>query len=644
MKPSKKKRGKGQPELERSFVRRLSANRTDLLLALLLVVMVVVAYYPAFHAGFIWDDDDYVTENPLLIAPDGLWRIWFSVDSPSQYFPLVYTTFRFEYSLWGLQPFGYHAVNIFMHAANAILVWVLLSRLAIPGAWFAAAIWAVHPVQVESVAWITERKNVLSTLFFILSLMSYNAFVDRLRPMSRRYATALGFYALALFAKTTAVTMPVVMVILLWWKKHRMKPKRIHQVAPFVVMGVVMGLVTMWWEKVHQGTSGEVFAFTPVERLLIASRAVWFYLGKLVLPRDLAFSYPQWDIQPSQPLQYVPVLAVVAVAAALVKLRHRAKGTIAASGFFVLVLAPMLGIFSLWTFRYTYVADHYQYLACLGPIAWFAAATTRIQRKNIRNALVCAVLGVLCLLSFQYTTVFKDSESIWRDVLAKNPRSFMAYNNLGKILYDRGEREEGISLIEKAIEIHPANSEAHLNLGVVLYAKGDVDEAIRHFELAVEHLPQYQRAHRELCVALTEKGELDRAIEHGRIAVKLEPKNAYARVSLGSALAKAERLGEALECFREAVRLAPNLAVTHQNLGNALMQSGSLREAIPAYEQALLIEPTLEAARVNLAVLLYLTHDYAGAWQQVREGRKLGHRFHPDFIESLSREMPDPGY
>src|SRR5208282_2029879 len=218
----------------------------------LIVVFVCLAYFPALRGGFVWDDEAYVTNNPLLTAPDGLTRIWFSTEPPSQYFPLTYTTFRIERVLWGLNPAGYHLVNLLLHAANALLVWRVLTRLRVPGAWLAAAIFALHPVQVESVAWISERKNVLMGFFFLLTLLAWIKFIDELckRPW-RFYVLALIFYALALSAKTTACTLPAALLLVLWLEKMPINWRRLAQVAPFVAMGIGIGLVAVWWERHH---------------------------------------------------------------------------------------------------------------------------------------------------------------------------------------------------------------------------------------------------------------------------------------------------------------------------------------------------------------------------------------------------------
>jgi tetratricopeptide (TPR) repeat protein len=637
---SRKKRARSEEAVENSSARKLYLSRKDALLAVVVVVLVLIAFLPAFRAGWIWDDDEYVTRNHLLTAKDGLYRIWLTTDSPSQYFPLVYTTFRIEHSVWGLDARGYHAVNIVLHATNALLIWLLLAQLGVPCAWLAAAIWAVHPVQVESVAWVTERKNVLSTLFYVLCLLNWNAFLDNPSRARRHYAFALICSALALLAKTTACTIPAALLIMLWWKRRPIDRKRMLQVAPFVALAGLMGLVTMWWEKAHQGTSGAMFSLSPVERLLIASRGVWFYLGKLMWPKTLVFSYPKWDIQPTAPLQYLPILGLAAAGVVLWRRRDSLRGIIGAGLFFVLALLPMLGVISMWTFRYTYVADHYQYLACLGPIAVVAAAVGKLRSRAWQASAAAIILAALCTMSFLYTRAYDNEESLWKDVLAKNPQSYMAYNNLGAIHYRRGEHAEARRLFERSVAVSPRNAEAHLNIGVLLNKEGKTMEAIEHFRMAVEYLPQYERPHRELCAALTRVGILDEAIEQGEIAVKLEPENAFAHLDLGSALARAGRVDEAEQQFRAAVRSAPWMDKAHLSLGMALALRGGMDEANYEFDQAIQINPRV---CTKVAQVLFMNRDFAGAWHRVYQARGLGVPVDEKFVAALSRMMPDPG-
>ena len=367
-------------------------NRGYLLLALLLAVTTILAYQPAWHGGFIWDDDAYITNNELLTAPDGLRRIWFSLDSPSQYFPLVYTMFRFEHAWWGLNPTGYHVVNILLHIANALLLWGLLARLRVPGAWLAGAIFALHPVQVESVAWITERKNVLMGLFFLLTIRAWVEFVDeQTKHRWFFYVLALVLYALALFSKTTACTLPAALLLILWLQGRRINQRRLLQLVPFVVLALGMGLLTVWWERYHQGTHGPLFAISPLERLLIASRAIWFYLGKLFWPSNLTFIYPRWIVSPTQSARLCAMVGRSRLDYALQYILREAildAAVEVAALFFVATLSPVLGFIMLYTFRYTFVADHYQYLASIGPIALVSAGITTLARFVQRESVI----------------------------------------------------------------------------------------------------------------------------------------------------------------------------------------------------------------------------------------------------------------
>src|SRR5438552_14548605 len=281
---------------------------------LLLAAVTILVYRPAWNGGFLWDDDEYVINNDLLTASDGLRRIWFSLDSPSQYFPLTYSTFRIEHALWGLNTTGYYWVNLLLHVGNALLVWAVLARLKVPGPWLAAGIFALHPVQVESVAWISELKNVLMGFFFLLTLLAWIEYVDETgerRPFF--YAAALVFYLLALFAKSTACTLPAALLLILWLKKKPIGRRAFFEIVPFVGLALGIGLVAVWWEKYHQGTRMLV-SLAPVDRLLIASRAVWFYFSKIFWPSNLTFIYPQWRIDATNPVAYLwLIVAGVAV-------------------------------------------------------------------------------------------------------------------------------------------------------------------------------------------------------------------------------------------------------------------------------------------------------------------------------------------
>jgi protein O-mannosyl-transferase len=589
-----------------------SARSRAWIFGLLLATVTIFVYRPAWNGGFLWDDDDYITNNDLLTASDGLRRIWFSLDSPSQYFPLVYTTFRIERALWGLNPSGYHWVNLLLHVANALLVWWVLARLNAPGAWLAGAIFALHPVQVESVAWITERKNVLMGFFFLLTLLAWIAFLDEdTRRRWRFYCLALILYALALSAKTTACTLPAALFLILWLQRKPINRERILQIVPFLILGLAMGFLAMWWERYHQGTSRAIFAFlTPIERILIASRAVWFYLSKLIWPSNLTFIYPRWNISPEHPLDYTWLLAGIVLCAAIYFVRrYVGRSAEVAAAFFVTTLSPVLGFIMLFTFRYTFVADHYQYLACIGPIALFSAGVFSLAGvfKQYRAFILSAALVVvatLASLTWRQAAMYGDIETLWRTTLARNPECWMAHTNLGIVLLQKGQLNDGIAHYRAALRMQPDSWDAEYNLGTALLAQGKVDEAISHCERAVAMEPNDPDGQVSLGNALLEKKRIDEAIIHYQKAVAIWPDHFLARYSLGQAFLEKGELDTAIAHCRAALLIRPDDADCHTVLAAALDEKGETAEAIRHYEKALKIFPQSISALTNLAWLL----------------------------------------
>jgi protein O-mannosyl-transferase len=585
-----------------------SARSRAWFFALALAALTIFAYRPAWHGGFIWDDDVYVTNNELLTAPDGLRRIWFSFDSPSQYFPLVYSTFRIEHALWGLNPIGYHWVNLLLHVANALLVWRVLARLNVPGAWLAGAIFALHPVQVESVAWITERKNVLMGFFFLLTLLAWLAFVDgRTRRPWPFYVLALILYTLALSAKATACTLAAALFLILWLQKKAINWRRIFEILPFLAVGLAMGLLAMWWERYHQGTSRASITFLgPVERVLVASRAVWFYVSKLIWPSNLTFIYPKWDISAAHLLDYIWLAAAAAVVVAIYWLRrYTGRSVEVAAAFFVATLSPVLGFIMLFTFRYTFVADHYQYLACIGPIALVSAGTVALadllkqQRAFIYSAALFAV-AMLAVLTCRQSSTYGDVETLWRTTLARNPECWMADTNLGIVLIEKGQVDDAIAHYRHALQLQPNWWDAEYNLGTALLSKGEVDEAIVHGEKAVTMQPNDPDAQVALGGALLEKKRIDEAIMHYQQALAMRPDYFLAQCGLGRALLEKGELDTAIQHFRAAVLIRPEHADCLTFLAIALDEKGETAEAIQHYEKALEISPKSIPVLTNL--------------------------------------------
>jgi len=605
--------------------RILSPRGRTLIFALILAAATIFAYRPAWHGGFLWDDDAYVINNELLTAPDGWQRIWFSLDSPSQYFPLTYSMFRIEHTLWGLNTTGYHWVNLLLHVANALLVWAVLARLRIPAAWLAAAIFALHPMQVESVAWITERKNVLMALFFLLTLIAWIAFLDeRTRRRWLFYCLALVLYVLALSAKATACTLPAALFLILWLQKKPITVRRLVQIVPFLVLGVAMGLVAVWWERYHQGTSHALFPFLgPIERVLVASRAVWFYLSKIFWPSNLTFIYPRWNISPAHLLDYIWLVAGAGVCVAIYFFRRYVGRSVeVAAAFFVATLSPVLGFVMLFTFRYTFVADHYQYVACIGPIALASAGIVSLADtfKRYRAVIVSVALFLVAslgALTWRQAGTYSDIETLWRTTLARNPESWMAHTNLALALLQKGKIDDAIAHYRSALQMQPDSWDAEYNLGTALLGKAQVDEAILHCERAVAMRPTDPDAQVALGDALFQKGRIDDAIAHYQTAMTVRPDHFLARYRLGNALLEKGELDSAIQVCRTALMIRPADADCHTTLAIALEEKGEPAEAIQHYEKALELAPRSVSALTNFAWLLATSQDAS-----VRNGRK----------------------
>jgi protein O-mannosyl-transferase len=593
--------------------------------ALLLAAVTIFAYRPAWNGGFLWDDDDYIIKNDLLTASDGLRRIWFSLDSPSQYFPLVYTTFRIERALWDLNPSGYHWVNLLLHVANALLVWWVLARLNVPGAWLAGAIFALHPVQVESVAWITERKNVLMGFFFLLTLLAWTAFIDeRTKRPWHFYGLALILYLLALLAKTTACTLPAALLLILWLQKKPINKRRLIQLVPFLILSIGMGLLAVWWERYHQGTTRTLFPFlSPIERILVASRAVWFYLSKLIWPSNLTFIYPKWNISPSHLLDYTWLPAGIVLCVAIYFLRRYVGRSVeVAAAFFAATLSPVLGFIMLFTFRYTFVADHYQYLACIGPIALFSAGIVSLADilKQYRALILSAALfavASLGALTWRQAAMYGNIETLWRTTLARNPECWMAHTNLGLVLLQQGQFDDGIAHYRAALQMQPDSWDAEYNLGAALLGRGKVDEAILHCERAVAMQPNDPDAQVALGDALLQKKRVEEAIVHYHKAMALRPDYFLAYYGLARAFVEKGELDAAVQHCRAALFIRPDDADCHTVLAVAFDQKGETAEAIQHYEKAVEISPKSISALTNLAWLLATSSNDA-----LRDGNK----------------------
>jgi tetratricopeptide (TPR) repeat protein len=549
----------------------------------------IAAYLPAFRGEFIWDDDDYVTQNQTLRSLDGLRRIWLEFGATRQYYPLVYSTFWVEYHLWGLNPFGYHAVNILLHGLAAGLLWRVLIRAGIPGAFWAAAAFALHPVQVESVAWITERKNVLSGVFYFAAALAYLRFLDARaqglpsRGLNSAYLAALALFACALLSKSVTCSLPAALALLIWWRDEGLRSRDVVPLLPLFALGAALGLTTAWMENTHVGAGAPEWARPFTVRFITAGRAAWFYLGKLLWPHPLIFIYPKWSVDPRQWAQFLYPLSVLALLIALYGLRGRiGRGPLAAALFFWGTLLPALGFFNVYyALRYSPVADHFQYLACAGPFAVIAAGGARLARRckgvlppKAAAAIAAAPLIVCAALTWSQCAAYRNLESLWKDTLAKNPGAASAYLNLGAIHQARGEWRDAERCYRRAMELDAPDPKVHFNLGTVFLRQGDSDGAILQFRQALALQPDYPKCLVNLAEALRVKGALDQTIECLARAVALQPDYALARAYLGDALLRAGRAADAVVHLEEAVRLNPKDEASRQRLSDARRRVG----------------------------------------------------------------------
>ena len=616
---------------------------------LALGLLVLVCYLPAMMwGGFVWDDHLCIVVYPVQEV-SGLAQIWFSpgaIEKEIHYWPLVYTTFWLEHKLWGFDPTGYHIVNVLLHLANTFLVWHLLRRMAVSGAWMVAAVFAVHPLHVESVAWVIERKDVLSGLFYLSGVMAWMSFVEK--PRGGRYAAALGLYVAGLLSKSIVVTMPLALLIWHWWKHGRVTSIDLVRLVPFCVVGLVITVGDLAFSRSVAPLSID---YSLTERTLIASRALWFYAGKLLWPTELAVIYPSWDIRVTEPIAWGYLIGAVVLALALWKFRLRlGRGPLAGALFFAVTLSPVLGFVDFTYMKYALVADRFQYLACIGIMAVVIGSTVhgvgRFSRIGQRGAggLGVVILVTLGTMTWRQAGIYRDDETFHRHIIALNPKALNVHRHLGNSLYKQGRYEEAVEAYRIAAEQRPNYAKVHSNLGMTLNKLGRFEEAetnlrraieldqnakhrlsylgdalfgqrryaeaVEAYRMAAEKYPGDARIHSNLGAALNELGHFEEAETHLRRAIAHNPQARNAHLNLGVSLHIQGRYAEAVEAYRMAADQRPGDARTHSNLGAALNELGHFEEAETHLRHAIKLNPSHTRALYFLASLRFKQQNY----------------------------------
>ncbi|WP_157605388.1 tetratricopeptide repeat protein [Schlesneria paludicola] len=591
--------------------------------AFLLLGLVFVAYLPVLSAGYIWDDDFYLTNNVHLRSGRGLWQIWFSPRSTPQYYPMVFTSYWLEYRLWRLHPVGFHFDNVLLHGINAILLSRILTTLRVPGAFWAAVIFAIHPVHVESVAWITERKNVLSGLFSLLAFQAYWRFAvsdGQVKATTRTawYSLSLLTYACALLSKSVTCSLPAVIVLVLWWKQERLSWRLVAPLAPMFVLGLAAGLNTASLEAHHVGAKGIEWNWTAWERCLIAARIVWFYAGKLIWPWPLIFIYPKWQIRSDNWWMCGALVAAVLLLVALWwGARRWGRGPFTACLIYGGTLFPALGFINVYPMRYSFVADHFQYLASIGLIALVVASVASFIKQNgVFSVLVTWGTATLLLVMVGTTFLrcfdYRDRESLWTATVADNPNCWMAQYHLAAVRFDQQRYLEAADLFQRALqhspkdgpdteslaELHGYLADCYLAMQQTAAAQEQFLAALKHFEQQLAR-PNADRSelYNNLGVIHGKMGQLIQSRDAFERAVELEPNRVEINQNLGELQFRLKRFDESTARFERVLQLDPQNIRAHYNLAVLSMTRGDRSRARQHLDAALRVQPEFVAAQ-----------------------------------------------
>ncbi len=612
-----------------------------------------LVYLPVLHGGWVWDDDVEITGNTSLRAPGALWRMWFH-PWQADYLPVKSLLQWIQWNLWGEHPSGYHVTNACLHIVSALLLWRLLGRLGVRFAWLGGLIFAVHPLAVESVAWISELKNALS---LPLLLLAFDAYLDwdgsgpaaggRAR---RRYVASLLWFAAALLSKGSVVMMPVILLLYCWWRRGRLSSGDFRAAAPFLALSLAAGIVTIRFQ-LHRAMAGEAIAIGgAASRMAGAGLAAVFYLWKSVIPSGLMPIYPRWAIDPPAVWQFWPWAGLAAAAAMLLAWgrtspgRARTARTIAFGfGFFLVNLLPVLGFVPMSILRLTLVADHLAYLPLVGLVGLAAAGigsgeTWLRGRGAPGNAavpslwiIVAAAIAAFAAGARAYAAVYSDAARLWTYEVSRYPAAWAAHNNLGNAFMDAERVADAQAQYETALKIRPDYVEACNNLANIYSKTGRLAEAAVLYHRALGLKPDYPQARNGLGNLLSQEGDLRGSMEQLSLAIRYSPDMAAAYNNMGNTYCLMGRYAEAEGYIRKALEISPNEPEAHNNLGNVYVRTGRADIAMGEYRTALRLKPDFVEAVNNIGNVQMM----AGRLQEAFDTFSLALRIRPGYAEAL---------
>ena len=544
-----------------------------------------LAFLPTLSNGWIWDDDDYVTENPTLVQGNGLEEIWLNPSATPQYYPLVHTSFWLETRLWGFEPAGFHATNIFLHGLAAVLLWRFLLRLGFRGAWLTGLLFAVHPVMTESVAWVTERKNVLSGVFYFGAALTWLRFQSTGRW--RLYTAATLLFIGALLSKTVTASLPAALLVVLWWQHGRLKWGWTWPLALWVPFGAWSGLHTATLERNHVHAEGHYWDLSGIERLLVAGKSSWLYLQKLIAPIDLAFFYERWTPSTADVSQWLCLLAVPTCLAGLWWFRNRiGRGPLAAFLIFGGTLFPALGILNVYPHKFSWVADHFQYHAAAAMLALFAYGLSHPRLPKYAGIVLCLpLIG----LSFQQSKIYSNLHTLWLDTVAKTPTSAAAHANLAGWEWRNGNRQEALEGWRRALE----EDKADLSGLTSLVQFGNPNNAPRLVKQLEKYYPGSWDTNYAKSFHALRSGDYLTAIQAGKNALLSPDRKSRAAkfgrtyLNIGAAQVMLKDWKNAAASLQEAVQRVPEIPAAFAFLGTAQAGAGQTKKALRTLANAL---------------------------------------------------------